>query len=50
MDWDQLLKEAIHYLQDYLRIETVNPPGNEIEGATFFKNIFEKKSIPCSGL
>ena len=27
MDWDQLSKEAIHHLQDYLRIETVNPPG-----------------------
>ncbi len=46
MDWDQLLKEAIQHLQDYLRIETVNPPGNEIEGATFFKNIFDKESIP----
>ena len=46
MDWDQLLNEALRYLQDYLRIETVNPPGNEIKGATFFKTIFEKDSIP----
>src|SRR4030042_6806106 len=47
MDWDQLLKEAMHYLQEYLQIETVNPPGNEIEGARFFKKIFDRESIPC---
>jgi acetylornithine deacetylase/succinyl-diaminopimelate desuccinylase-like protein len=47
MDWDQLLKEAIHHLQKYLRIDTVNPPGNEMEGARFFKNIFDAESIPC---
>src|SRR4030042_3569050 len=46
MDWDQLLKEATHYLQEYLRIDTVNPPGNEVEGARFFKNIFDEESIP----
>lgn len=47
MNWDQLLDEAIHYLQEYIRIETVNPPGNEIEGAKFFKEIFDRESIPC---
>ena len=47
MDWDQLFEEATHYLQQYLRINTVNPPGNEVEGARFFKNIFGGESIPC---
>ena len=47
MDWDQLLKEAIQYLQKYIRIQTVNPPGNEIEGARFFKKIFDAESISC---
>jgi acetylornithine deacetylase/succinyl-diaminopimelate desuccinylase-like protein len=47
MDWDQLLKEAIHHLQEYIRINTVNPPGNEVEGARFFKKIFDAESIPC---
>jgi acetylornithine deacetylase/succinyl-diaminopimelate desuccinylase-like protein len=47
MDWGQLLKEGIHHLQKYLRIDTVNPPGNEMEGARFFKNIFDAESIPC---
>ena len=47
MDWDQLLEEAVHHFREYLRIETVNPPGNEIEGARFFQKIFEAESIPC---
>ena len=47
MDWDQLLNEATHHLQEYIRIETVNPPGNEIEGARFFKKIFDGEAIPC---
>jgi len=47
MDWDQLKDEAIKHLQNYIRINTVNPPGNEVEGARFFKKIFEAESIPC---
>ncbi|MDI7260394.1 MAG: M20/M25/M40 family metallo-hydrolase [Thermodesulfobacteriota bacterium] len=47
MDYDQLLNEATQYLQEYIRIETINPPGNEMEGAQFFKKIFDKEFIPC---
>jgi acetylornithine deacetylase/succinyl-diaminopimelate desuccinylase-like protein len=47
MNWDHLLEEAIQYLQEYIRIDTVNPPGNELEGARFFKKVFDKDSIPC---
>jgi len=46
MNWNNLLDEAIHHLQRYLRIDTVNPPGNEIEGVKFFKKIFNAESIP----
>jgi acetylornithine deacetylase/succinyl-diaminopimelate desuccinylase-like protein len=46
MNWDHLLNEAIQHLQDYLRINTVNPPGNEVEGVKFFKKIFDAESIP----
>jgi acetylornithine deacetylase/succinyl-diaminopimelate desuccinylase-like protein len=41
------LDEAIHHFQEYLRIDTVNPPGNEIEGAKFLKTIFDAETIPC---
>jgi len=47
MDWDQLLKEATHHLQEYIKINTVNPSGNEMEGVRFFKKIFDAGSIPC---
>ena len=47
MNWDPLSDEATRYLQEYLQINTTNPPGNEVEGARFFKNIFDKESIPC---
>jgi acetylornithine deacetylase/succinyl-diaminopimelate desuccinylase-like protein len=47
MNWDYLLDQEIQYLQGYIRIDTVNPPGNEVEGAKFFKRIFDKDSIPC---
>ena len=46
MDWDKLLEEAIRHLQEYIRIQTVNPPGNEIEGTTFLKRIFDAENIP----
>lgn len=46
MDWDHLLDEAIHHLQEYLRIDTVNPPGNEMEGVKFFKRTFDVEAIP----
>jgi len=47
MNWDQLLKEATHHLQEYIRINTINPPGSEVEGARFFKKKFDAASIPC---
>jgi acetylornithine deacetylase/succinyl-diaminopimelate desuccinylase-like protein len=47
MDWDKLWDEVIHHLQEYLRINTVNPPGNEIEGVRFFKKIFDAEKIRC---
>lgn len=46
MDWDSLQEEATRHLQTYIRIPTVNPPGNEIEAAKFFQKIFDNDSIP----
>ena len=45
MDWENIFKETLGYFLDYLRIDTTNPPGNEIKGALFFKDIFEKENI-----
>jgi len=46
VDLKALEDEAVHYLQEYLRLDTQNPPGNEILGARFFAEIFEREGIP----
>jgi len=45
-DLAALQDEAVAWLQEYLRIDTRNPPGNEILGARFFAEIFEAEGIP----
>lgn len=41
-----LQTEAVTWLQSYLRIDTINPPGNEAAGVQFFKAIFDAEHIP----
>jgi acetylornithine deacetylase/succinyl-diaminopimelate desuccinylase-like protein len=36
---------ALQWEQDYLRIDTTNPPGNEAKSAAFFKQIFDQEGI-----
>jgi acetylornithine deacetylase/succinyl-diaminopimelate desuccinylase-like protein len=36
---------AVQWEQNYLRIDTTNPPGNEARGAAFFKKIFDDEGI-----
>ena len=45
IDWDALAKEGQVILADYLRINTTNPPGNEIVAARFLKNILAREGI-----
>lgn len=45
IDLEALQDEAVQWLQDYIRINTINPPGNEIRGAEFFAEIFEAEGI-----
>src|SRR5437867_11517568 len=39
-------EEILARLRDYLRIDTSNPPGNELKAARFFKNWFDEEGIP----
>ena len=41
-----LQDEAVRWLQSYIRVNTINPPGNEIAGVQFFKAIFDAEGIP----
>jgi acetylornithine deacetylase/succinyl-diaminopimelate desuccinylase-like protein len=45
VDWDALSREATSILSDYVRINTTNPPGNELAGARFLKAILERQGI-----
>src|SRR5689334_25221941 len=45
IDWPKYQDMAVDLMQQYLRINTSNPPGNEIETARFFKKIFDQQGI-----
>ena len=36
---------AVRWMQEYLQVDTTNPPGNELRAATFLKKIFEQEGI-----
>ena len=36
---------AVDWMQQYLRIDTTNPPGNEMRAAQFFKKILDQERI-----
>ncbi len=38
--------QAVAWLQQYIQINTINPPGNEIAGARFLAAILETEGIP----
>jgi acetylornithine deacetylase/succinyl-diaminopimelate desuccinylase-like protein len=48
VDWDAISKQGQVILADYLRINTTNPPGNEILAARFLKGILEKEGIEAT--
>jgi acetylornithine deacetylase/succinyl-diaminopimelate desuccinylase-like protein len=45
IDWTAIAREATTVLADYLRIDTSNPPGNELEGARFLQRILQREGI-----
>lgn len=42
----ELQNKGVEWLQQYIQLDTVNPPGNEIVGAEFFARIFQAEGIP----
>lgn len=43
--WDAYQDEAVKLFQEYLRIDTSNPPGNELKTAEFFHQLFDQAGI-----
>ena len=48
VDWGTMQTEAVEVLRQYLRINTANPPGNELETARFLKALLEKEGIEAT--
>ena len=36
---------AVTWMQEYLRVDTTNPPGNEMKAVTFYKKILDQEGI-----
>lgn len=45
-DWEALNEEAVQKLAAYIRVDTSNPPGEEIRAAQWFAKIFQAEGIP----
>src|SRR6188768_3580360 len=45
IDWTALEREGVALLRDYLRVNSTNPPGNELEAARFLRDFLAKQGI-----
>jgi len=45
-DWARLEEETMRHFQAVLRLDTSNPPGNEVLVTDYVKGILEKEGIP----
>jgi acetylornithine deacetylase/succinyl-diaminopimelate desuccinylase-like protein len=44
-DWKKTGDEAVSLLADYLRVDTINPPGNEARATEFFGRVLKREGI-----
>jgi acetylornithine deacetylase/succinyl-diaminopimelate desuccinylase-like protein len=45
IDWGAYQDETVKLMEEYLRIDTSNPPGNELTAAEFFHRLFDRAGI-----
>lgn len=50
VDLLQITAEAQTWLSDLIRVNTTNPPGNELEAAKYIQNVLQKENIPVEVL
>ena len=50
LDWKALDDETLHTISDYVKVNTTNPPGNEMDGVRFLKAILEREGIEAQVL
>ena len=46
VDWPKAGDEMVEVLRAYLRVDTINPPGNETRGAQFMGAMLAREGIP----
>ena len=46
IDWDALGEQATEWLSEYIRVDTINPPGNETRAVHWMGAILEQEGIP----
>ena len=46
IEWERYQTEAVQLMQEYLRIDTSNPPGHELAAAQFFHRLFDDAGVP----
>ncbi len=44
-DWNALRDEAVRLLSEYIKVNTTNPPGNELAGALFLRDILQREGF-----
>jgi acetylornithine deacetylase/succinyl-diaminopimelate desuccinylase-like protein len=45
IEWEEVQQEALELFVQYLKIDTTNPPGNEIRATNFFSGICKREGI-----
>jgi len=45
-DWKAAGDETVELLRGYLRVDTTNPPGNEVRGAEYLGAVLKREGIP----
>mgnify|MGYP001829019081 CR=1 FL=1 len=45
VDWEEAGEEALNHLSELIRINTVNPPGNETEAAVYVQQVLATEGI-----
>ena len=46
VDWEKVKSESLQYFQSIVRINTTNPPGNEVQITDYLGSLFDREGIP----
>ncbi len=46
VDWEKVKSESLQHFQSIVRINTTNPPGNEVQITDYLGRLFDREGIP----